>query len=72
MGTILEIVDAVGRLTPSERAELFARLHESGFGPSQEEQSSEFSRYESDEFTQELTDCFHQAKRRSLEVDQPE
>jgi hypothetical protein len=44
MGTILEIVDAVKGLTLTERAELFAKLREFGIGPSQEEQSSDYSR----------------------------
>jgi hypothetical protein len=72
MGSIPEIIDAVKRLTPTEQSELLAQLREIGFGTSHHvEADSDFTRYESDEFTQELTESFHRAKRGALGADEP-
>jgi hypothetical protein len=69
MGTVIEIIDAVKGLTPVERRELFARLHDSGIGPREDLPRADVARYESEDFTRELTKCFHSAKRRALEAD---
>ncbi len=67
MGSVLEIVDAVKGLTPTQQYELFARLRESGIVPPSDAPAKDYSRYESEEFTRQLTECFHRGKRRALE-----
>ncbi|MFZ1135338.1 MAG: hypothetical protein WAN69_10345, partial [Candidatus Korobacteraceae bacterium] len=65
MRTILENVDAVRRLTLEEQAELFRWLAECGIRPHEEAPAADASRYKSEEFTHQLTECFRQAKRRA-------
>jgi len=66
MGTIVEIVDAVKSLTPAERESLFGRLRELGLQPISTPPRPEPASYASEEFTANLTEHFHRAKRRAL------
>lgn len=65
METFEEIIDAVRSLSPAERADLFGRFRNLGLEPTDSE-VAQTSRYESEPFTQALSELFHQAKHRAL------
>jgi len=70
MATIVEIIDAVKGLTPEDRESLFGRLRELGLEPTNvPPPPPDPACYASEEFTANLTEHFHQAKRRALEAD---
>jgi len=69
MATIAEIIDAVKGLTPEDRESLFGRLRELGLEPTNVPPRPDPACYASEEFTANLTEHFHQAKRRALEAD---
>ena len=69
MITVSEIVESVKQLSPAERGELLTRLREAGLDISTSERSADADAYTTDEFTEQLTDHFHRAKRRALETE---
>jgi hypothetical protein len=66
MESIAEIIDAVKDLDSAERADLFQRLRALGLESPAPGSQEDFSRYGTEEFTRQLTDHFHEAKRRAL------
>jgi hypothetical protein len=67
METVADIIDAVKSLTPAQRSDFFGRLREVGLGPEQVPLRPGPADYACEEFTQALTEHFHQAKRRVLD-----
>ena len=68
MITVSEIVESVKQLSPAERGELLTRPREAGLEVPTSDRSPAVA-YSTDEFTEQLTDHFHRAKRRALETE---
>ena len=68
MITVSEIVESVKQLSPAERGELLTRLREAGLEVPASDRSRAVA-YATDEFTEQLTDHCHRAKRRALETE---
>lgn len=66
MEKVVEIIEAVRNLAPAEREKFFDKLRELAAEPEKALPGADPAAYASAEFTRDLTEGFHRAKRRAL------